>query len=193
MLFSDEGWLHLQGYINTQNNRYWSSQNPYLTHEALLHPVKVGVWCTLSARRIVGPVFFNETINCEIYVQVILGQFFPELTEEESFYGWFQQDSATAHIARMSMQALSDVLGDRIISSGIWTERSPDLNPCDFLFWDCLKDKVYSSNHRTEELKENIRREISNIPTEHLQKINQNLFRRCEECLRVEEQRLQHL
>jgi hypothetical protein len=41
---------------------------------------------------------FNETINCERYVQVILGQFFSELTEEERFYGWFQQDSATAHV-----------------------------------------------------------------------------------------------
>jgi hypothetical protein len=33
-------------------------------------------------------------------------QFFPELTEEDRFYGWFQQDSATAHISCMSMQAL---------------------------------------------------------------------------------------
>jgi hypothetical protein len=52
--------------------------------------VKVGVWCALSARRIVGPVFFNENINCDRYVQVIVGQFFSELTEEESLYGWFQ-------------------------------------------------------------------------------------------------------
>jgi hypothetical protein len=25
--FSDEVWFHLQGYINTQNNCYWISQN----------------------------------------------------------------------------------------------------------------------------------------------------------------------
>jgi hypothetical protein len=48
--------------------------------------VKVGVWCAVSARRIVVPVSFNKTINCERYVQVILGQFFPELTEEERLY-----------------------------------------------------------------------------------------------------------
>jgi hypothetical protein len=42
-LFSDEAWFHLQGYINTQNNRYWSSENPHLTHDAPLHPVKAGV------------------------------------------------------------------------------------------------------------------------------------------------------
>jgi hypothetical protein len=56
--------------------------------------VKVGVWVTVSDRWLVGPVIFNETINCEgyilyiyIYILVILGQFFPELTEEERFYG----------------------------------------------------------------------------------------------------------
>jgi hypothetical protein len=57
---SDEARFHLQGYINMQNNRYWSSKNPHLTHEAPLHPVKVGVWCALSARRIVGPVFLMK-------------------------------------------------------------------------------------------------------------------------------------
>jgi hypothetical protein len=55
--FSDEAWFHLQGYINTQNNRYWNSQNPHLTHEVLLQPVKVGVWCAISSRRVVGSVF----------------------------------------------------------------------------------------------------------------------------------------
>jgi hypothetical protein len=57
-LFSDEAWFHLQGYINTQNDHYWSTQNPHITHEVPLDPVKVGVWCAASARRIVGPVFF---------------------------------------------------------------------------------------------------------------------------------------
>jgi hypothetical protein len=52
--------------------------------------VKVGVCCAVSARRIDVPVFFNETINCERYVQVILGQCFPALTEEERLYGWLQ-------------------------------------------------------------------------------------------------------
>jgi hypothetical protein len=61
--FSDEAWVHLQGYINMQSNHYWSSQNPHLTHE-VLHSVKVGVWYAESARRIVGLVFFNRIISC---------------------------------------------------------------------------------------------------------------------------------
>jgi hypothetical protein len=101
-MLCDVVWFHLQGYINTQNNRHWSSQNLHLTHEVQLHPVKVGVWCAVKAT-IVGPVLFNETINCERYVQVILGQFFPEFTEEERLYGCFQQDSATVPTERISL------------------------------------------------------------------------------------------
>lgn len=38
----------------------------------------------------------------------------------------------TAHTASMSMQALSDVFRNRIISSGTWPEHSPMFSPCDF-------------------------------------------------------------
>jgi hypothetical protein len=127
-----------------QNNRYWNSLNPHLTDE---------VWHTVRERRIPGPTFFHETINCERYVQVILQQFYPELTDEERLYGWFQQDSATAHTARMSTQALSDVFRGRNISNGTWPAHSPDLNPCDFFFCGSLRDKVYNINHLSEELK----------------------------------------
>jgi hypothetical protein len=57
--FSAEAWFHLQGYINIQNYRYWSSQNSHLTQEVPLQPMKVGVWYAVSARRIV-PVFFTR-------------------------------------------------------------------------------------------------------------------------------------
>jgi hypothetical protein len=61
-----------------QSNRYWSSVNPYLTHEIPLHSVKVGVCCALGARGAVVPVFFNETINYERRLRVE-GQHFQHL------------------------------------------------------------------------------------------------------------------
>jgi hypothetical protein len=57
-----------------------------------------------------------------------------------------------------------------------------------------LDDIGASSNPRTdEELKENIHREISNTAAQDLQKVNQNLLSRYEECLRLEGQHFQHL
>jgi hypothetical protein len=124
----------MQGYINMKNNRSWNSQNPQS-----LAPSRE-TWSL--ARRISRSAFFNRTVTCERYVQVILEQFFPELTEEKSFYGWFQQDSATAHIACMSMQALSDTFRDRNISTAIWQTHSPDINPYDISFCGSLQDKI---------------------------------------------------
>jgi hypothetical protein len=33
VLFSDEAWFSLCGEVNSQNSRYWSAENPGLTHE----------------------------------------------------------------------------------------------------------------------------------------------------------------
>jgi hypothetical protein len=78
-----------------QNNRYWSSQNPQLTHEVLPHPVKVGVCCAVSAR-IVRRVFFNETMNCEKYLHVE-GQHFQHLMCSVNRNASFQTLSAFRH------------------------------------------------------------------------------------------------
>jgi hypothetical protein len=83
------------------------------------------------------------------------------------------------------MQALSNIFGDRIISSSIWSASSPIIILVIFFFWASLKDKVYNSNPQTEELKENICKEIVNIPAEQLESINQSLFCQCKECLCV--------
>jgi hypothetical protein len=81
------------------------------------------------------------------------------------------------------MQALYDIFEDKIISSGIWPVRSPNLNPCDFSFWGCLKDNVYNINPPKEEIKENVHKEIANIAAEDLQRVNQNVFHWCKEYL----------
>jgi hypothetical protein len=119
-------------------------------------------------------LLFNETINCEKYVKVILWQFFSELPEEERLYGWFQQDSATAHTARISMQALSDVFRDRLSAVVFGQHVHMILILVIFFFRSCSKYKVYNSW------------EIAIIPAEQLQRVNQNLFCQCEEGLRVQ-------
>jgi hypothetical protein len=63
--FSDEDWFHLDSYVNKQNYRIWSGENPHAVRTATLHPVKVGVWLAVSTQRVYGPVFFNFTVNSE--------------------------------------------------------------------------------------------------------------------------------
>jgi hypothetical protein len=57
------------------------------------------VFNVISARKIIGPIFYGDTVNAVSYVNNIPSPFFAELTEEERLYGVFQQDSATAHTA----------------------------------------------------------------------------------------------
>jgi hypothetical protein len=90
----------------------------------------------------------------------------------------------------MSMQLCMMSSGTEL-SAGVFGQHvHPILIPVILFLLCCLEDKVYNSNSRTEELKENICREIVNIPAEQLQVVNWNLFRQCEECLRVEGQQI---
>jgi hypothetical protein len=47
------------GYVNLQNNRYWPTNEPNIIHEVPLHDSKTGVWCAISRRGIIGPIFFK--------------------------------------------------------------------------------------------------------------------------------------
>jgi hypothetical protein len=82
--FTDEAWFHLSGYINAQNNRYWSNINPSQTFEVPFHDQNIDVWCAITASRIVEPIFFENTINSEWYVIDILRPFLDSITEEEN-------------------------------------------------------------------------------------------------------------
>jgi hypothetical protein len=92
------------------------------------------------------------------------------------------------------MKELRQVFGDRIISRGLWPAHSLDLNPCDFFLWRNLKQKVYKTNpHTIEELKENIRNEVSAISPGELKRVITNLVRRCQEYARADGDHFQHL
>ena len=64
-----------------------------------------------------------------------------------------------------------------------WPARSPDLTASDFFLWAYLKEKVYVNKRQTlDQLKNNIRQEIENIPVEILKKIMKNSIKRADLC-----------
>ena len=87
--FSDEAWFHLSGYVNSQNSRIWTSENPKAIHEELLHSEKICVWCGMSRRRIIGLIFFDATIKTAAYME-IFNTFVNQLDDEELSIGYFQ-------------------------------------------------------------------------------------------------------
>jgi hypothetical protein len=126
-----EAYFHISGYVNSQYTRIWSDENPHAVHQTPLRDIKIGVRCAVSVKRIIGPIFYHKTVNSDRYVRNTLKPFFEQLTDDERQCGYFQQDNATAHTAQNSMSALQEVFDDRIISTGLWPPRSPDLSVCD--------------------------------------------------------------
>ncbi|GFU82401.1 DUF4817 domain-containing protein [Trichonephila clavipes] len=122
ILFSDEAHFWLNGYVNKQNCRIWSEANPQVYVETPLHSEKLTVWCALWAGGIIGPYFFkndeghNVTVNGDRYRAMITNFFISELNNHDVQELWFQQDGATCHKARATINLLKDTFGDRLIS-----------------------------------------------------------------------------
>ncbi|GFU29218.1 hypothetical protein TNCV_278311 [Trichonephila clavipes] len=58
----------------------------------------------------------NVTVNGDRYRAMITKFFIPELNNHDVQELWFQQDGATCHTARATIDLLKDTFGDRLIS-----------------------------------------------------------------------------
>ncbi|GFU97705.1 putative DD41D transposase [Trichonephila clavipes] len=174
----------LNGYNNKQNCRIWSEANPQVYVETPLHPEKLTVWCTLWSGGIIGPYFFktdedhNVTVNGDRYRAMITNFFIPELNNHDVQELWFQQDGATCHTARATIDLLKDTFGDRLISCFgpvNWPPRSCDLTPLDYFLSGYVKSLVYADKPQTlDHLEDNIRRVIADIRPQMLEKVIEN-------------------
>ncbi|GFW06802.1 DUF4817 domain-containing protein [Trichonephila clavipes] len=184
ILFSDEAHFWLNSYVNKQSCRIWSEANPQVYVETPLHPEKRTVWCALWAGGIIGPYFFkndeghNVTVNGDRYRAIITNFFIPELNNHDVQELWFQQDGATCHTARATIDLLKDTFGDRLISRFgpvNWPPRSCDLTPLDYFLWGYVKSLVYADKPQTlDHLEDNIRRVIADIRPQMLEKVIEN-------------------
>ncbi|GFY09567.1 hypothetical protein TNCV_4322451 [Trichonephila clavipes] len=93
---------------------------------------------------------------------MITNFFIPELNNHDVQELWFQQDGATCHTARATIDLLKDTFGDRLISRFgpvNWPPRSCDLTPLDYFLWGYVKSLVYADKPQTlDHLEGNIRR-----------------------------------
>ncbi|GFX33616.1 transposable element Tc3 transposase [Trichonephila clavipes] len=154
----DEAHFWLNGYVNKQNCRIWSEANPQVYVETPLHPEKLTVWCALWAGGIIGPYFFkNDEGHNEL---------------------WFQQDGATCHTARATINLLKDTFGDRLISRFgpvNWPPRSCDLTPLDYFLSGYVKSSVYADKPQTlDHLEDNICRVIADRRPQMFGKVVEN-------------------
>ncbi|GFT25475.1 DUF4817 domain-containing protein [Trichonephila clavipes] len=181
---ADEAHFWLNGYVSKQNCRIWSEANPQVYVETPLHPEKLTVWCALWTGGIIGPYFFkndeclNVTVNGDRYRAMITNFFSPELNNHDVQELWFQQDGATCHTARATIDLLKDTFDDRLISRFgpvNWPPRSCDLTPLVYFLWGYVKSLVYADKPQTlDHLEDNICRVIADIRPQMLEKVIEN-------------------
>ncbi|GFX06489.1 uncharacterized protein TNCV_3017231 [Trichonephila clavipes] len=98
---------------------------------------------------------------------MITNFFIPELNNHDVQELWFQQDGATCHTARTTIDLLKDTFGDRLISRFgpvNWPPRSCDLTPLDYFLWGYVKSLVYSDKPQMlDHLEDNIHRVIADV------------------------------
>jgi hypothetical protein len=192
--YTDEAWFHLTGFINSQTMRMWSADNPHFFRETPLHPLKIGVWVGMSRRRLIGPIFFEDSVTAERYRNNILDVFINQLHDDELTHGYFQQDGATAHTARETLRYLRQFFGDRLISRDLWPARSPDLTPLDYYLFPHLKNTIFKEPvHTIDDLKIRIREECERVTPETLVRVFENMKRRVTMCIEAQGYHFQQL
>ena len=76
------------------------------------------------------------------------------------------------------------ILCGKLVSFCRRAHHSNAVHTADYYLWGYLKGKVYRNNpHTLEELKAQITRAVQCITEAELQKVSNNLFKRCEACL----------
>ncbi|KAJ8937585.1 hypothetical protein NQ318_017654 [Aromia moschata] len=115
----DDNTLH--GFVNRQNCRYFSTENPHWMRE--LHtqnPEKVNVWAGIIGENIIGPFFIDGNLNGETYLALLQNNVVPTMANLYPTEGnpqlpgnaiWFQQDGASAYYEVNVRVKLESALG----------------------------------------------------------------------------------
>jgi transposase len=191
LLFSDEAHFNLHGTVNTQNCRYWSQTNPGWCQEKPLHSPRVTVWAAIGWQGVVGPVFFEETINGANYLHMLQQTLLPTIQHWPHFASLvFMQDGAPPHWSVAVRNFLTENLPNRWMGRGSpnlpWPPYSPDLTPCDFFLWGWLKSRVYANPLAdVGELCGRIHQAFADLPQAMINRAVQAYKKRLTQCIAV--------
>ncbi|MGH9701722.1 MAG: hypothetical protein ACRD52_19985, partial [Candidatus Acidiferrales bacterium] len=174
ILWTDEATFTTSGIFNRHNTHYWAVENPrkYKTIK-FQGRSSIHVWCGIINNNILGPIFYNGTLNGQRYHQFLQNEienFLDELPLEEYRNLIWQQDGAPPHAVRDVVQFLNQRHHEWIGRNGTisWPPNSPDLSLLDTFLWGHLKNVVYQQrNENIEEIMAKIVNEINRLNQEN--------------------------
>uniref|UniRef100_A0A914PQU3 DUF4817 domain-containing protein n=1 Tax=Panagrolaimus davidi TaxID=227884 RepID=A0A914PQU3_9BILA len=189
--WSDEAHFHLDGGVNKQDFRYWSTENPHWHRSQALYPPRVTVWAAIGSSGIIGPYFFEGNVNGDNYLHMLRNFYLPQVQNRPGFANQvFQQDGAPPHWRLTVRDWLNANFPNRWIGRGSpimpWPPRSPDLTPMDYFLWGILKSKVYRTPlANLAELRARIIEAFAEVTPEMIQNVIASYERRLRKCIEV--------
>lgn len=198
IIFTDESRFTNLGMFNRNNTRYWAIENLRLVREgAFQERFGVNVWLGVVGLNIIGPIFFHQPLNGQMYSEFLENQIVPQINNLHRNNLIYQQDGAPAHNSRIASNFLNERFGENWLGTNgpnRWPARSPDLTPLDFSIWGHIKEKVYATPPPSLEiLQHRIRRAIETISEEHLRNLLTENVQRIRLCQEQGGQSIEHL
>jgi hypothetical protein len=177
----------LDGRGNIQNTRKWSAKNPDFTKEDGFKSTALNVWCGLWAGGIIGPFFFEGSINGRTYLDMLSKNVWPALQNIPSLSTmYFEQDGAPPHWSKKVRAWLDLQFPQRWIGRDgpiVWPARSPDITPMDFSLFGTIKNRIYAMHMESlTELRSSIIVEFGKLDIDYCQKTCQHVIKRLEKC-----------
>lgn len=130
--FSDEYSFYLKDKVNKQNCRYWTDINPHIIREGHTQYI----WAGLLGDTISGPLFFDENLNGESYLEMIdrgKESIIHEVENQKNVDGNLAFDEDLLHLQQ----------------DGAPPHYAPDQSPLGFFLWGHLKSGVFKTQPDT--------------------------------------------
>ena len=178
---------------NKQNCRIWGTEISHAYIEKPTHKKRITVWYGLWSIGVIGLFFFeNEqgedvTVNGDCYRAMLNEFLFPKVEAQDIDNIWFQQNHATCHTAKATLDVLRLVFEDRIINRKadvVWPPRSCDFTPLVRYLWSAVKDKCCAGKQETiDTLNDNIREAIGEMQLHTIDNVLKNWIDRVGCCM----------
>lgn len=177
--------------MNSPFNRFWSQVNPeWVESRKGISGHNLMVWLGVIDESIVGPYYFDGTVNSRSYLNMLEEFVMPELNRlgKNSNDIIYMHDGAPPHVTA----EVRDFLGanffgwmgrgnDSILQ---WPPRSTDFNPLDFFVWGYLSDLVYLVQPEDlNDLRLKIEEAVDNITNAMLVNTQRNFLKRMRKCV----------
>ena len=88
-MWSDEATFILNGSIYHHSCTYWGPKNLYVTVEQEVNLPGITVWCGITSRGLIRPLFFDVTVTGLVYLNMLQQSVMPSIRnvlEDEEFF-----------------------------------------------------------------------------------------------------------